>query len=67
MIKFYTNFIIKCGDVYVGRHEFLPGIYVLTPHRERAIDFLGLDDAMTFLKSIDSRDPDRFKIVPVKN
>ena len=67
MIKFYTKFVIKCGDVYVGRHEFLPGIYVLTPHRERAIVFHGFDSAMNFLKSMDSRDPDTFKIVPVKN
>lgn len=67
MIKFYTNLIIKCGDLYVGRHNFLPHVYVLTPQRERAIEFLGFDDAMNFLKSLAPRDPDTFQIVPVKN
>lgn len=67
MIKFYTNLIIKCGDSYVARHEIAPGVYVLSPQRERAIVFHGFDDAMNFLKSIDPSDPDRFQIVPVKN
>ena len=64
MIKFYTNLIIKRGDLYVGRHEFLPYVYVLTPHRERAINFLGFDAAMSFLKSMDCRDIDTYQIVP---
>lgn len=67
MIKFYTNFIIKCGDSYVAWHEFAQGIYVLSPHRERAIEFLSLDDAVSFVRALDSRDPDTFQIVPVKN
>lgn len=67
MIKFYTHFIIKCGDLYVAWHEFVEEIYVLSPHRERAIEFLGFDDAMNFLRSMECREPDTFQIVPVKN
>lgn len=67
MIKFYTNLIIKRGDSYVATHEFLPGVYVLSPHRERAIVFHGLDAAMSFLRSMDCRDIDTFQIVPVEN
>lgn len=67
MIKFYTNFIIKRGDSYVAEHEFVEGIYVLSPHREHAIVFHGLDAAMSFLRSMECRDPDTFQIVPVKN
>lgn len=67
MIKFYTNFIIKCGDSYVARPELVPEVYVLRPQRERAIVFHGLDSAMNFLKEMDLRDPDTFQIVPVKN
>lgn len=67
MIKFYTNFIIKCGDSFVGEHEYLPGVYVLRLHRERAIVFHGLDAAMSFLRSMECREPDTFQIVPVKN
>ena len=67
MIIFYTNFIIKRGDSYVARHELVPEVYVLLPQRERAIVFHGFDSAMSFLKSLDPRDPDSFQIVPVKN
>ena len=67
MIKFYTNLIIKCGDSYVARHEIAPDVYVLRSQRERAIEFLGFDDAMNFLRSLAPREPDSFKIVPVKN
>lgn len=67
MIKFYTKFVIKCGDSYVARHEIAPGVYALRAQRERAIVFHGFDSAMSFLRSMDLRDPDRFKIVPVKN
>lgn len=67
MIKFYTNFVIKCGDSYVARHEIAPYVYVLRPQRERAIVFHGFDSAMGFLKKMDLRDPDTFQIVPVKN
>lgn len=67
MIKFYKNFIIKCGDSYVARHEIAPDVYVLMPQRERANVFHGFDSAMNFLRSLDPRDPDSFQIVPVKN
>lgn len=67
MIKFYDKFYIMCGDSYVARHEIAPDVYVLRPQRERAIEFLGFDDAKTFLRSLDPRDPDSFQIVPVKN
>ena len=67
MIKFYTKLIIKRGDSYVARHEIAPNVYVLMPQRERAIVFHGLDSAMSFLRSLDPRDPDSFQIVPVKN
>lgn len=67
MIKFYTNFVIKRGDSYVGTHEYLPGVYVWSLRRERAIVFHGLDAAMSFLRTLDCRDPDTFQIVPVKN
>lgn len=67
MIKFYTNLIIKCGDSYVARHEIAPNVYVLSLQRERAIVFHGFDSAMSFLRSMDPRDPDTFQIVPVKN
>lgn len=67
MIKFYTNLIIKRGDSYVARHEIAPDVFVLTPHRERAIVFHGFDAAMTFLREMDFRDIDMFQIVPVKN
>ena len=67
MIKFYTKFVIKRGDSYVARHEFAPDVYVLRQQRERAIEFLGFDSAMNFLKSMAPRDPDSFQIVPVKN
>ena len=67
MIKFYTKLVIKCGDSYVATHEIAPHVYVLCEQRERAIVFHGFDSAMTFLKSLAPRDPDRFQIVPVKN
>lgn len=67
MIKFYTNFVIKRGDSYVARHEIAPQVYVLREQRERAIVFHGFDSAMSFLRSLDPRDPDSFQIVPVKN
>lgn len=67
MIKFYTNFIIKCGDSFVATHEYIPEVYVLSPRRERAIVFHGLDAAMCFLRSMGCREPDTFQIVPVKN
>lgn len=67
MIKFYTNFVIKCGDSYVARHEIAPDVYVLREQRERAIVFHGFDSAMSFLRSLDPRNPDSFQIVPVKN
>lgn len=67
MIKFYTNFVIKRGDSYVARHEIAPDVYFLMEQRERAIVFHGFDSAMNFLRSLDPRDPDSFKIVPVEN
>lgn len=67
MIKFYTNLVIKRGDSYVAWHEYIPDVYVLTPHRERAIHFNSFDAVMSFLRSMECRDIDIFQIVPVKN
>lgn len=66
MIKFYDNFYIMRGESYVAMHEFVPGVYVLTPHRERAIVINGFDTAITFLSVIDTN-IDKFIIVPVEN
>ena len=67
MIKFYTNLIIKRGDLYVGRNESLPYVYVLTPHIERAIVFHGFDTAITFLRTMCVNGIDNYKIVPAEN
>lgn len=67
MIKFYDKFIIMRDDSFVARHEFVQDVYVLTPHRERAIVFKGFDAAISFFSVIDTNNIDKFKIVPVEN
>lgn len=67
MIKIYDKFYIMHGESYVAMHEFVPDVYVLTPHRERAIVFKGFDAAISFFSVIGTNNIDKFKIVPVEN